>query len=139
MRHLLLISIFTLTIQAKPVDASVVYQKDDGKKAALSSCRAGDCQPLAVSKGRRDDDVPDEYPPPPKPKSAMASTLPDITTVSLPYAVEHYEAPAKSEPTYEMPRHWHPGDDHEHHGQVPEPATWALIGCGLVALAWRRR
>jgi len=132
MKYTLLFAILTTCLYAAPLDESVIYPEDDGKKAALSSCKGGDCQPLAVSKGRRDDDEPS---PPPKPKSSMLDSI----TVSLPYAVEHYEAPAKSEPTYEMPRHWHPGDDHEHHGQVPEPATWALIGCGLVALAWRRR
>ena len=135
MRYLLLI-LLTTCLYADPIDGSVIYPEDDGKKAALSSCKAGDCQPLAVSKGRRDDDEPSP-PPPPKPKSALLDSI----TVSLPYAVEHYEAPAKVEPTYEMPRHWHPGDDHGHghHGQVPEPATWALIGCGLMAVAWRRR
>jgi len=131
MRYLLL-AFLTTCLYADPVDGSVIYPEDGGKKAALSSCKAGDCQPLAISKGRRDDDEPS---PPPPPKGSLLDSI----TVSLPYAVEHYEAPANPEPTYEMPRHWHPGDDHEHHGQVPEPATWALIGCGLVALAWRRR
>ena len=136
MRYLLL-TLLTTCLYADPVDGSVIYPEDDGKKAALSSCKAGDCQPLAISKGRRDDDEPSP-PPPPKPKSSLLDSI----TVSLPYAVEHYEAPAKPEPTYEMPRGWrhddHDHDDHGHHGQVPEPATWALIGCGLVALAYRR-
>lgn len=62
-------------------------------------------------------------------------------TVVLPYAIEHYESPVPTGPTFEMPRNWrhHDDDDHGHHGQVPEPSTWALIGCGLVAVAWRRR
>jgi len=128
----LLLTLLTTCLYAAPLDGSVIYPEDEGKKAALSSCKGGDCQPLAISKGRRDDDEPS---PPPPPKGSLLGNI----TVSLPYAIEHYEAPAKSEPTYEMPRHWHPGDDHEHHGQVPEPATWALIGCGLVALAYRRR
>lgn len=59
--------------------------------------------------------------------------------VNLPYAVEHYEAPAPVAPVLQIEGHWHPGDDHGHHGQVPEPGTWALIGCGLMAVAWRRR
>lgn len=134
MKHTLLLTILTILttcLYADPVDGSVIYPEDDDKKAALSSCKSGDCQPFAVSKGRRDDDEPS---PPPPPKGSLLDSI----TVSLPYAVEHYEAPAKPEPTYEMPRHWHPGDDHGHHGQVPEPGTWALIGCGLVALAYRR-
>jgi len=67
MRYLLLalLTILTLSLYANPIDGSVIYPEDDGKKAALSSCKAGDCQPLAVSKGRRDDDEPS---PPPKPK-----------------------------------------------------------------------
>lgn len=137
MRYLLL-TLLTTSLYAAPIDGSVIYPEDDGKKAALSSCKEGDCQPLAVSKGRRDDDEPS---PPPKPKSSLlyVPTLPDITKVSLPYAVEHYEAPAPVAPVLQIEGHWHPGDDHGHHGQVPEPGTWALIGCGLMAVAWRRR
>jgi len=34
----------------------------------------------------------------------------------------------------------HHPDQHEHHTPTPEPATWALIGAGLVGVAaWRRK
>jgi len=71
---------------------------------------------------------------------SVATSNNEHFTVTLPYSIEHYEAPAPSATPFEMPRNWHHGDDHHgHHGQVPEPSTWALIGCGLVLLAWRRR
>jgi len=47
------------------IDGSVIYGGDDGKSKALYLCKGNDCQPLAISKGRRDDDEPS---PPPKPK-----------------------------------------------------------------------
>ena len=67
--------------------------------------------------------------------SAYALPAPDVT---LPYVIEHYEAPAPVAPAFEMPRHWQPGDDHGHHGQVPEPGTLALIGAGLGVVAIKK-
>lgn len=45
------------------IDDSVVYPDDYGKAKARYLCKGNDCQPLAMNKGRRDDDEP-----PPKPK-----------------------------------------------------------------------
>lgn len=59
--------------------------------------------------------------------------------VNLPYSIERYEAPAPVAPVLQIESHWHPGDDHGHHGQVPEPGTWAMIGGGLMVVAIKGR
>ncbi len=37
-------------------------------------------------------------------------------------------------------RNQHHQPHHEHHSNVPEPATWALIGAGMVGVAvWKKK
>lgn len=53
------------------IDGSVIYGSGDKRMSVspLVLCKGNDCQPLAISKGRRDDDEPA---PPPKPKGAFS-------------------------------------------------------------------
>lgn len=66
------------------IDGSVIYGSGDKRMSVspLVLCKGNDCQPLAISKGRRDDDEPT---PPPKPKGAVVKAPADWRNAG-PYA-----------------------------------------------------